>query len=295
MQSVETPRSVVVGIDGSEAAVGAALWGIVEALARDIPLRLVYAIDPRESIHRNADSFAHRLATAEIAVRYAMMAVEASEQPVKIEIEISHDHPFAALTRASTSAVLLCVGASRDSSVKRVGSTAAALSAFAHCPVALLRGNDGVVRGDGGWIGVGLDRSAQNGVLVKRAMEEAMLRRAQLRVLNPAQFVDGKTTGVVAAERDNNISESDDPRRADCIGRDSEVGLRSVPLCGSITDYLNEHSQSVKLFVVGSDGLGQPDSVGQSVLYDTDCPLLILRGDSHPDDERAGIAEHQRL
>ncbi len=293
MQSVERPPSVVAGIDGSEAAVGAALWGIDEAISRDVPLRLVYAIDPREPIHRDADSFAHRLATAEIAVRYAMMAVEASEQPVKIEIEIVHDHPVAALTRASRSARLLCVGASRHSGVKRVGSTAAALSASAHCPVAMLRGNDKVVRGDGGWIGVGLDRSARNEVLVKRAMEEARLRRAQLRVLNTAPFMDVKKSGVAAAERDNDICESVDPRLAEWIGRD--LGLRSVPLCGSIADYLNEHSQSVKLFVVGSDGLGQPDSVGQSVLYDTDCPLLILRGDSHPDDERAGIAEHQRL
>lgn len=272
MQSVETPPSVVVGIDGSEAAVEAALWGIDEAVARDVPLRLMYAIDPRESIHRDADSFAHRLATAEIAVRYAMMAVEASEQTVKIEIEIVHDHPVAALTRASRSAVLLCVGASRQSSVKRVGSTAAALSTSSQCPVAMLRGNDKVVRGNGGWIGVGLDRSAQSGVLVKRAMEEAMLRRAQVRVLNPARFADGKKTGVAAADRDHDICD--------------ELGLRSVPLCGSIADYLNEHSQSVKLFVVGADGLGQPDSAGESVLYDTDCPILILNGDSQ---------KHQRL
>ncbi|MFZ0715668.1 universal stress protein [Mycobacterium sp.] len=295
MQSVETPPWVVVGIDGSEAAVGAALWGIDEAVARDIPLRLVYAIDPRESIHRDADSFAHRLATAEIAVRYAMMAVEASEQAVKIEIEIVHEQSVAALTRASRSAVLLCVGASRHSSVKRVGSTAAALSASAQCPVALLRGNDKVVRGDGGWIGVVSDRSGQNGVLVKRALEEAMLRHAQVRVLNPAQGVDVKKAGVAAAERDNDICDSVDPRLADRTGRDPELGLRSVPLCGSIADYLNEHSQSIKLFVVCADSLGQPDSAGESVLYDTDCPLLILRGDSHLDHDRAAIAEHQRL
>ena len=254
----------------------------------------MYAIDSRESIHRDADSFAHRLATAEIAVRYAMMAVEASEQPVKIDIEIVHDHPVAALTRASRSAVLLCLGASRDSSVKRVGSTAAALSASARCPVALLRGNDKIVRGDGGWIAVGLDRSAQNGVLVKRAMEEAMLRRAHLRALNQRQLVDVTKADAAAAERDYDFRESVDPCLADWIGRDPNLGLRSVPVCGSIADYLNEHGQSVKLFVVGADGLGQPDS-GESVLYDTDCPLLILRGDSHPDDERAGIAEYRQL
>ena len=97
----ESPPSVVVGIDGSEAAVGAALWAIDEALARDIPLRLVYAIDPRERVHRDADSLAHRFATAEIAVRYTFMAVEASQQPVKIEIEIVQDDPVATLIRAS--------------------------------------------------------------------------------------------------------------------------------------------------------------------------------------------------
>ncbi len=295
MQSVETPPSVAVGIDGSGAAVGAALWAIGEAVTRDVPLRLVYAIDPRERIHRDADSFAHRLATAEIAVRYAMMAVEASEQPVKIEIEIVHDHPVAALTRASRSAVLLCVGASQRSGVKRVGSTAAALSASAHCPVAVLRGNDKVVRGAGGWIGVGLDHSAQNEALVKQAMEEAKRRRAELRVLNTARFVDVKETGGAAAERDNDFCESVDPRLADWIGSDPQLGIRSVPLCGSIVDYLNEHTQAVKLFVVGADGLGQPDPAGESVLYDTDCPLLILQSDFHRHEERTGIAEHQRL
>ena len=38
--------SVVVGIDGSRSAVDAALWAVDEAVSRDIPLRLVYAIDP---------------------------------------------------------------------------------------------------------------------------------------------------------------------------------------------------------------------------------------------------------
>ena len=121
-----------------------------------------------------------------------------------------------------------------------------------------------------------------------------MLRRARLRVLAPAQFVDVRNAGVAAAQRDNDICESGDPRLADWIGRDPELGLRLVPLCGSIADYLNKHSQSLKLFVVGADGLGQPDS-GESVLYDTDCPLLILGGDAHSDDERAGVAEYQRL
>ena len=38
--------AVVVGINGSPTAVDAALWAVDEAVSRDIPLRLVYAIDP---------------------------------------------------------------------------------------------------------------------------------------------------------------------------------------------------------------------------------------------------------
>ncbi|BBX45918.1 universal stress protein [Mycobacterium cookii] len=268
MHSVEAPPSVVVGIDGSAAAVGAALWGVDEAIARDIPLRLVYAIDPREPVRRDADSFAHRFATAEIAVRSAFMAVEASQQAVKIEIEIVHEHPVATLMRASRSAAMMCLGAARHSRLKRLGSTASALSASAHCPVALLRGHDKVVRGGGGWIGVGLDRSSQNRVLVRRAMGEARLRRAPLRILIPRHLFDGPAADAAADS---------------CIGPEPDLDFHSVPVRGSIADYLNDHAQSVKLFVVGADGLGQPDSAVQSVLYDTDCPLLILRGDPAQD------------
>lgn len=46
MQDQDSPPSVVVGIDGSRPALDAALWAVDEAVSRDIPLRLVYAIDP---------------------------------------------------------------------------------------------------------------------------------------------------------------------------------------------------------------------------------------------------------
>ena len=37
-------KSVVVGVNGSRAAVNAAVWAIDEALSRQLPLRLVYVI-----------------------------------------------------------------------------------------------------------------------------------------------------------------------------------------------------------------------------------------------------------
>ena len=37
-------KPIVVGIDGSQAAITAALWGVDEAISRSVPLRLVSVI-----------------------------------------------------------------------------------------------------------------------------------------------------------------------------------------------------------------------------------------------------------
>ncbi|HTQ20939.1 universal stress protein, partial [Mycobacterium sp.] len=137
--SPRTPLSVVVGIDGSKAAIQAALWAVDEALSRDVPLRLLYAIEPDDA--SGPHMAARKLAIAENAVRYAFTAVEAAGTPVKIEVEITQERPITALIRASTSAAMVCVGAVGVHHFRpgRVGSTAAALASSAHCAVAVIR------------------------------------------------------------------------------------------------------------------------------------------------------------
>ena len=44
MTNAANNRPVVVGIDGSQAAVSAALWAVDEAVNREAPLRLVHAV-----------------------------------------------------------------------------------------------------------------------------------------------------------------------------------------------------------------------------------------------------------
>ena len=95
--------AVVVGIDGSRSAVGAALWAVDEAVSRDIPLRLVSAIDPSDHPNADPEDAARELATAEIAVRQAYTAVESTDKPVKIEIEILQKNPTRALIESSRS------------------------------------------------------------------------------------------------------------------------------------------------------------------------------------------------
>ena len=141
MNESATPPSIVVGIDGSKAAVHAALWAIDEAVSRDIPLRLLYAIEPDDAQPTPPDKAARKLAIAENAIRYAFTAVEAADKPVKIEVEITQELPTTSLIRASASAAMVCVGAVglHQFGPARVGSTAAALAVSGHCPVAIIR------------------------------------------------------------------------------------------------------------------------------------------------------------
>lgn len=44
MSNGDSPGPVVVGIDGSDAAIGAAQWAAKEAVHQDVPRRLVHVI-----------------------------------------------------------------------------------------------------------------------------------------------------------------------------------------------------------------------------------------------------------
>jgi nucleotide-binding universal stress UspA family protein len=182
MRKSQAPPSVVVGIDGSKAAVRAALWAVDEAVSRDIPLRLVYAVDPRTTSRTHPDHAARKLAFADHAIRYALMAVESTEKPVKIEAEIAQARPTTALVRASQSAAMVCVGAVGFKRFEHghLGSTAAALAHAGLCPVAIVRENDASAGQHAGSIVVETDKSPGNAVLLKIAIEEARLRKAPL-------------------------------------------------------------------------------------------------------------------
>lgn len=93
MNQSHKPPSIVVGIDGSKPAVQAALWAVDEAASRDIPLRLLYAIEPDDPGYAAHGAAARKLAAAENAVRYAFTAVEAADRPVKVEVEITQERP----------------------------------------------------------------------------------------------------------------------------------------------------------------------------------------------------------
>lgn len=190
MHSISPPSpGVVVGIDGSRWALNAALWATDEAVSRDVPLRLIYVVEPRNGDRFDAQEASRDLARADIAIRQARVALESTEKPVKIEWAVVHGEPAAVLLNASDSADMLSVGSfgiTHEVGDMRPGSTATALSATARCPVAVI-GSDRGPYTPAGRIVVDVDGTPDKAHVLNVASDEAELRGASLTILDPYQ------------------------------------------------------------------------------------------------------------
>jgi len=279
-QEPAKPGSIFVGIDGSKAAISAALWAADEAVSRDVPLHLVYVAEERDS--HEADGLAHKLSAAENALRQAVAAVEATGRPVKIETEIADGPPVRSLIRASASASMVCVGAVglRHFRPGQVGSTAAALAISGRCPVAIIRSRDEHHR-QPDEIVVHVDGSPDNGVLLGAAMAEAQLRNAAIRAIACRQTVSLEDD----TDRDHDGRECADLNRrlARWRRRYPHVEVESTATRGGLLDYLARNRRSARLVIVSAHNLQQLGELlgpsGTAMLRDADCSLLIV---NHP-------------
>lgn len=187
MGASSTSPAVVVGIDGSRPALCAAAWAVPEAVLRDLPLRLVYVIEPLTG----AIEPQTRFETARSALAEAQSVVVAAGGQVDIEVEILEGKTMTRLCEASRSAVMLCIGVG-ERPARSDGFTAPALLAAALCPVAVIRcptvpanqlSVDHIVA------------EADNGGVLRCAFEEARLRVAPLRILAPTRPDDRNRLG----------------------------------------------------------------------------------------------------
>lgn len=177
-------KSVVVGINGSPAAVNAAKWTIEEALSRQLPLRLVYVIPRREG--QSAPASEWELERAETALSQAECALQRTKKPVEIETAVLSGDPGQVLIDESQDAALICVGTSRRgwASDGLLGPTATALVADAQCPVAIIRTNSDGSPTELGVIAVVLNDEPDNDEVVHEAMEQGRRRHATVRQID---------------------------------------------------------------------------------------------------------------
>lgn len=131
-------KPVVVGIDGSTAAITAALWGTDEAVSAAVPLRLISVI---KTTHPCPEDYERDLRHAETSLRAAQAAVAATGKPIKVDTDTPRGPAGAVLVEASRDAGLICVGSAGIGRYARsiLGSAASELAEKAHCPVAVIR------------------------------------------------------------------------------------------------------------------------------------------------------------
>ncbi len=256
----DSAPTIVVGVDGSKAAIAAARWAVDEAVSRDIPLRLVYVIEPPESAP--AGDRKGRLAAARLALQDAHRAIEATGQPAKVETEILWGKPLANLIQESRSAEMMCVGSiGLNHAAHGVGSLSASLASSALCPVAVIprprgrRATAKVAR---------ITVQADDAGALRHAFDEARLRQAPLLVIAVSHAVgpddpEAKCSARAQLKR----------RIARWTRRYPEVHVECAVLGGGVEEYLAANHEPDQLFVTDAHAyydLRGAHNAGTSVL-----------------------------
>jgi nucleotide-binding universal stress UspA family protein len=267
-------RPVVVGVDGSQAALDAALWAVDEAIDRETPLRLVHATGIRRLPSVPADVYRPELHYGEAALRAASSAVTAIDKTVKLETEILWDSPTAALLAESRSAAMMCLGTAGIGWVARrvLGSTAAALAEKAQCPIVLVRHQpDADGDSDPEWVVVGVDRRDDNNLVVTRALEEARVRKAPVLAVATWSLDAGAVT-----------TDELEHRVAAWRRRFPDIHIYPVTTGASLARFLaDNHTERVQLAVVGTTDADQVAPIvgphDRELIAHANCSVMVVR------------------
>lgn len=272
MADPHAPESIVVGIDGSEAAINAARWSVTEAVSRDIPLRLVHvAQDGQQRGPSDPVDLADEY--GETSLRAACKAVHALAEPVKIETAIVHGPADSALIDESRHAVMICAGSVGIGrfALRALGSTADALAHKSHCPVAIIRTDQDTAPSDERWIAVVVNDSPDNDAVLEHGFREARLRESSILALGVWRWGLGEIP-YDQLER----------RLGRWVSQYPEVHVRPAAARRGAAEFLSNSAEPVELAVVGdaeADDIarlvgpvahGSPDHAG--------CSVLVVRG-----------------
>ncbi|MBB5159759.1 universal stress protein [Saccharopolyspora phatthalungensis] len=265
-------QSVVVGVDGSESSVQAALWAAAEAARLAVPAHLVLVNDDPAR-----EDFAKQ------AVRDIAERCHREYPELTITDEVAVGHPAEELVRRSDTAQLVVVG-SRGHGVFRdalLGAISTSVAAHARCPVVVVRGHATVP----GPVVVGVDNSPGSRIAVHYAFDAASRRQTDLvavQALPDAYF----TVGAYPAPDRQEIQNRADLHLAEqlsgwCADYPDVTVHREVANQHPVST-LCDAARQAQLLVVGHRGRGGfagllLGSVANGVLHHAPCPVAVIR------------------
>ncbi|SCL46489.1 Nucleotide-binding universal stress protein, UspA family [Micromonospora citrea] len=292
--TINTGAPVVVGVDGSAAALDAVRVAAREAAQRQRPLRVVHAFIWPLIPNAPLDAVPGAPADAGLRNQAERYVAEAVAEAGKVAPDVA---VTGAVVDGAATPVML--DESREAALMvlghrglggfaglLIGSVTVQVSAHALCPVLVVRGEE---RADGPVL-VGVDGSECSMEAVGFAFEEASRRGAPLLAvqawLYPTPVGPGDILPLVydldayAAEQERTLAES----LAGFAERYPDVPVRHRLVRGTPARVLVEESKAAQLTVVGARGRGPLSglllgSVSHAVLHHAHSPLVIVR---HP-------------
>ncbi|MDP9641037.1 nucleotide-binding universal stress UspA family protein [Actinopolyspora lacussalsi] len=274
---------IVVGTDGSDSAVRAALWAADEARRRSAVLRLVhgYAMPergyPRFLVPLRALRNGLR-AQARTALHTTSEAVRAAVPGIGVETRVIEAPPAVALLRESHGALLTVVGSRGlgGFSGMLVGSVAMALVGHSRVPTVVVRdehSRDPAHRSLP--VVVGVDGSPAGSAAVAFAFRDASARGVALTAVHVGKDDHSSPSGT---ESDRALLSE---RTAGWQEDYPDVSLEKLLITGHVVRTLLEVASHAQLLVVGNRGTGGfhgmlLGSTSRSLVVHAPCPLAVV-------------------
>lgn len=290
-------QTVVAGVDGSLSSSHAAAWAADEAARRNVPLRLVHAISFAPLTYAGGlppQEFFDAMESEGRNQLRSVAAVLRSRHPMlEIELDLRDGEPSAELIELSKSARLVVLGSRGLGGLSGMlaGSTAVALAAHGHSPVAVVRGRslDAEPPTEGPVV-VGVDGSPASEAALALAIDQASMRGVPLVAVHT--WIDVPLAGVPGAAGEFIDWEAVETQEQELLAerlagwqeKYPDVRIRRVVTRDRPVRHLLEHAANAQLLVVGSRGRGGfrgmlLGSTSQALIYHATCPLIVARPD----------------
>lgn len=283
-------QPVVVGIDGSDAALAAARWAADYADTSGAPLVLLHAV-PRLDWHFLTEKPALAAPednAADSVLGAAEAAARAQHPALTIRTAIAKDSVTGALSDASDGARLLVVGAGTDDGI--LGSHIAKITHKARCPVLVWRAPVAHRTGKPLPVVVGIDESEDSRRALTVAFETAHVLHAAVTVVHMWEIAAavglGYSQGLMDWQLLDLLQSQQRQRMEELVAPLAKLypnaHVNKIFQDISPAKGLRDLSRDAQLVVVGSHGRGKVaasalGSVSQTVLHHAECPILVVR------------------
>ncbi|MEW1878504.1 universal stress protein [Rhodococcus sp. NPDC080181] len=277
MNISHTTGPVLVGIDGSTAALDAVRFAVREARGRGTSLRLVHVIEPqiqRETVYGAPDVDGDYARTV---LDQAAIIARASDPTVIVEAVVLQGVPETVMLSEAASACLIVLGAKTENSIaaRVLGSMVRTVVECSPNPAAVVRTFDS--ERDGAVVAaLGDAKVSASDLVVAQAFHEASMRGASVLAVH-TQTVSTILASAIGGPVDHLHPESAMDVRLEPFSADyPSVRVASVYAEADSGSELVAVSDTAQLLVVGHERDRVPGSTLTKVLRHAECPVLVV-------------------